>query len=55
MKNKNFDYVEMTRSIRNEFYEKNKDLSFNDFVTKLVDEAHKSTLWKKVKKVSVKK
>ena len=55
MKNKDFDCVEMTRSIRNELYEKYKDLSIDDRIIRLVDDARKSTLWKKIKKESVKK
>lgn len=54
MKNKKFDCVEMTRSIRNELYEKNKDDSIDDRITNLINEAHKSRLWKIIKKVSVK-
>ncbi len=49
LKNKNIDCVKMTRDIRDEIYSRNKDKSLKDFAKTLVEEAHKSVLWKNVK------
>ena len=47
-KNRQFDCVEMTRNYRNRLYEKDKDLTIDDFTKCMITEAHKSPLWKKL-------
>ncbi|MBM4054404.1 MAG: hypothetical protein FJ264_07005 [Planctomycetes bacterium] len=49
MKNKSFDCVKMTRDIRDKLYAQNKGKSLAAFADTLVKEAHKSSLWKKIK------
>jgi hypothetical protein len=48
MKNKSFDCVKMTRDIRDKLYEENKGKSLKEFADSLIEEAHKSILWKKI-------
>ncbi len=44
-----FDCVKMTRDIRDRLYNEHKGLNFDEYVNFLVEESHKSNLWKKIK------
>lgn len=47
--NKKFDCVKMTREIRDNLYNKNKDKSLEEFADMLAQEARKSPLWQGLK------
>lgn len=50
--NKKFDCVKIVREIRDNLYKQNKGKSLKEFTQNLINEAHKSELWKKVKIVT---